>query len=75
MVVTSCAKSIPFKPGHLIDLFISLLILNLPFLLFDIVPFGAPLSLIKFVKLLVSRPVMPTILFFLSHLSKFWRDL
>ena len=32
----------------------------------EMVPFGAPLSLIKFVKLLVSRPVIPTILFFLT---------
>ena len=55
----------------LIVFFNSLLILNLPFLLFAIVPLGAPLSLIKFVKLLVSRPVIPTILFFLSQLSKF----
>ena len=40
--------------------------LNFPFLEKEIVPFGAPLSLIKFVKLLVSRPVIPTILFFLT---------
>ena len=43
--------------------------LNLPFLEKEIVPFGAPLSLIKFVKLLVSRPVIPTILFLTSNLS------
>jgi len=44
--------------------------LNFPFLEKEIVPFGAPLSLIKFVKLLVSRPVIPTILFFFNQLSK-----
>ena len=33
----------------------------------DIVPLGAPLSLIKFVKFLVSIPVIPTILFFFNH--------
>jgi hypothetical protein len=49
---------------------VNLLILNLPLFEFAIVPFGAPLSLIKFVKLLVSKPVIPTILFFLSHASK-----
>ena len=48
----------------------SLLILNFPVFEFAIVPLGAPLSLIKFVKLLVSNPVIPTILFFLSQASK-----
>ena len=34
------------------------------------VPLGAPLSLIKFVRFLVSIPVIPTILFFLTtHLN------
>ena len=49
---------------------VNLLILNLPVLEYAIVPFGAPLSLIKFVKLLVSKPVIPTIVFFLSQASK-----
>ena len=49
---------------------VNLLILNFPVLEYEIVPFGAPLSLIKLVKLLVSRPVRPTILFFLSQASK-----
>ena len=44
-------------------------------LLFAIVPLGAPLSLIKLVKLLVSKPVMPTILFFFNQISKFFNDL
>jgi len=74
-VVTSCAKSKPFNPDHLAEVFINFLMLKFPFLLFDIVPFGAPLSLIKFVKLLVSSPVIPTILFFFNHSSKFLRDL
>ena len=34
---------------------VNLLILNLPVLEYAIVPFGAPLSLIKLVKLLVSK--------------------
>ena len=38
--------------------------LNLFFLEKEIVPFGAPLFLIKFVRLLVSMPVIPMILFF-----------
>ena len=50
--------------------FVSLLILNFPFFEYEIVPLGAPLSLIKFVKLLVSSPVIPTILFFLSQAFK-----
>jgi len=54
---------------------VSLLILNLPVLEYAIVPFGAPLSLIKLVKLLVSKPVIPTILFFLSQASKCRNDL
>ena len=74
-VETSFARSNPSSPGHLIELLINFLILNLPFLLFDIVPFGAPLSRIKFVKLLVSSPVKPTILFFLSHSSKVFKAL
>jgi len=41
----------------------------------EIVPLGAPLSRIKLVKLLVSRPVIPTILFFFSQVSKFARAL
>ena len=49
--------------------------LNLFFLEKEIVPFGAPLSLIKLVRLLVSIPVIPTILFFLSHSSKCLSDL
>ena len=49
--------------------------LNLPDLLLEIVPLGAPLSLMKLVKLLVSSPVIPTILFFLSHSFKCLRDL
>ena len=53
----------------------SFLILNLPDLLFEIVPFGAPLSLIKLVKLLVSKPVIPTILFFFNQASSFFKDL
>ena len=36
----------------------------------DIVPLGAPLSLIKFVRFLVSMPVMPTILFFFNQSSR-----
>jgi hypothetical protein len=54
---------------------VNLLILNLPVLEYAIVPFGAPLSLIKLVKLLVSKPVIPTILFFLSQASKCRKDL
>ena len=54
---------------------VNLLILNLPVLEYAIVPFGAPLSLIKLVKLLVSKPVRPTILFFLSQASKWRKDL
>ena len=54
-------KLINMSVKYLTDILISLLMLNLPFLLFVIVPFGAPLSLIKFVKLLVSNPVNPTI--------------
>ena len=74
-VDTSLAKSKPFNPGHLVEILINFLILKLPFLLFDIVPLGAPLSLIKFVRLLVSSPVIPTILFFFNHSSRFFRDL
>ena len=44
-------------------------------LLFEMVPFGAPLSLIKLVKLLVSNPVIPTILFFFNQISNFFKDL
>ena len=55
--------------------FINLLMLNFPFLDKEIVPLGAPLSLIKLVKLLVSKPVIPTTLFFFSHQSKFAKDL
>jgi hypothetical protein len=69
-VVTFSARSRFFNPLHLIVELVNLLILNLPVLEYAIVPFGAPLSLIKLVKLLVSRPVRPTILFFLSHVSK-----
>ena len=49
--------------------------LNFFFLEKEIVPLGAPLSLIKFVKLLVSRPVIPTILFFFNQLSKCFKAL
>ena len=49
--------------------------LNFPFFELQIVPLGAPLSLIKFVRLLVSKPVIPTILFFLSQASKCKNDL
>ena len=73
--MTFSAKSKFFKPLHLFDKFFNLLILNLPFLEYAIVPLGAPLSLIKFVKLLVSRPVMPTILFFFNQPSKCFRAL
>ena len=69
-VVTFSARSKFFNPFHFIVEFEILLILNLPFLEQAIVPFGAPLSLIKLVKLLVSKPVIPTILFFLSQESK-----
>ena len=55
--------------------FINLLMLNFPFLDKEIVPLGAPLSLMKLVKLLVSNPVIPTTLFFLSHQSRFAKDL
>ena len=51
------------------------IILNLPVFENEIVPLGAPLSRIKLVKLLVSRPVIPTILFFFSQVSKFARAL
>ena len=64
--MTSLAKSNPLSPGHLMELFVSFLILKFPFLLTEIVPFGAPFSLIKFVKPLVSIPVSPTTLFFLT---------
>ena len=64
-----------FKPVHLVDELINFFILNLPFLEKEIVPFGAPLSLIKLVRLLVSKPVKPTILCFLSQISKFISDL
>ena len=69
-MLTSFARSRFFNPLQLIVLLVRLLRLNLPFFEEEIVPFGAPLSLIKLVKLLVSKPVIPTILFFLSQLSK-----
>ena len=61
-MVTFSARSRFFKPLHFVVELVSLLILNFPVLEYAIVPFGAPLSLIKFVKLLVSKPVIPTIL-------------
>ena len=69
------ARSRFFNPLHLVVELINLLILNLPFLSKAIVPFGAPLSLMKLVKLLVSNPTIPTILFFLSQVSKCNNDL
>ena len=47
----------------------------MPFFEWAIVPFGAPLSLMKFVKFLVSSPVIPTILLFFNQASKCWKDL
>ena len=42
----------------------------------QIINFTFPhLSLIKLVRLLVSRPVIPTILFFFNQLSNFFKDL
>ena len=75
LVVTVSAKSKPFKPGHLIELLSSFFKLKFPFLLLQMVPLGAPLSLMKLVKLLVSNPVIPTILFFFSQVFKFLNDL
>ena len=72
---TFSARSRFLSPLHLIVELVNLLILNFPTLEYTIVPLGAPLSLIKFVKLLVSKPVIPTILFFLSHASKCRKDL
>ena len=69
--MTFSAKSKFFNPLHLIVEFVILFILKLPFFENAMVPLGAPLSLIKLVKLLVSNPVIPTILFFLSHAFKF----
>ena len=74
-MVTFSARSRFFNPLHFVVKLVNLLILNLPFLLQAIVPLGAPLSLMKLVKLLVSNPVIPTILFFLSHASKCKNDL
>ena len=53
----------------------NLLILKFPFFEKAIVPLGAPLSLIKLVKALVSKPVIPTILFFFNQESKSRKDL
>ena len=75
LVVTTFAKSRPFNPGHLIQLLVNFFRLKIPLLLLEIVPLGAPLSLIKLVKFLVSNPVMPTILFFFSQVSSFFNDL
>ena len=75
LVVTVWAKSRPFKPGHLTELLVNFFRLKLPLLLLQIVPLGGPLSLMKLVKLLVSNPVMPTILFFFSQASSFFNDL
>ena len=57
------------------EVFISFFKLKYPFLLLEIVPFGAPLSLIKLVKLLVSSPVIPTILCFRNQTSRLFKDL
>ena len=75
LVVTILAKSRPFNPGHLIELLVNFFRLKIPLLLLEMVPLGAPLSLIKLVKLLVSNPVIPTILFFFSQVSNFFKDL
>ena len=75
LVVTIFAKSRPFNPGHAIELLVNFFRLKIPLLLLEIVPLGAPLSLIKLVKLLVSYPVIPTILFFFSQVSNFFKDL
>jgi hypothetical protein len=72
LVVTIFAKSRPFNPGHLIELLVNFFKLKLPLLLLEIVPLGAPLSLKKLVKLLVSSPVIPTIYFFLNQISHFF---
>ena len=63
-MLTVSARSKFFKPLHLTVSEVNLLILNFPEFECAIVPLGAPLSLIKLVKLLVSNPVIPTILFF-----------
>ena len=75
LVVTIFAKSRPFSPGHLIELLVNFFKLKFPLLLLEIVPLGAPLSLIKLVKLLVSSPVIPTILFYFNQVSNFFKDL
>ena len=73
--MTSLARSKFFNPLHFVVTLMILFMLNFPVFETDIVPFGAPLSLIKLVKFLVSNPVIPTILFFLSQASKCKKDL
>ena len=63
-----------YLPFRLIKL-MYLILQSILFLKKEIVPFGAPLSLIMFVKFLVSIPVIPTILCLFNHLSKCFRDL